>query len=154
MAVSQAGSGLKKVSSPLTPARPRDHAQVRALSAPMTYRSCRCLLFSLYPGGKLSATSLALALSPHVSVLLQSAPRAGVKRSKEMGLTLEQAIEVVCSMSYSCFYKSMTIHASNKIWQDVYHPQTMIGKTAYVKLTLRNEGSLVIHFKEKDHEND
>ncbi len=75
------GIRAENARSPLTPARPRDHAQVRALSAPMTYRSCRCLLFSLYPEGRLSTTSLGLRLSPHVSVLLQSAPRAGVKRS-------------------------------------------------------------------------
>ena len=80
--------------------------------------------------------------------------KTAIENSKEMGLTLEQAIEVVCSMPPSCFYKSMTTHASNKIWQDVYHPPTPIGKTAYVKLTLRDEGSIVIQFKDKDNEND
>ena len=80
--------------------------------------------------------------------------RTAVENSKAMGLTIEQAIEVVCAMPPSCFYKSMTTHAMSKIWQDVYHPPTPIGKTAYVKATLRDEGSIVIQFKDKDNAND
>ena len=68
--------------------------------------------------------------------------------SRAMGLKIDQAIEVVCSMAKTDFYKSMTTHASSKIWQDVYHPDTIAGK-AYVKITLRPEGSVVIQFKEK-----
>ncbi len=70
-----------------------------------------------------------------------------------MGLTKEQAIEVVCSMKSECFYKSMTTHASSAIWQDVYHPSTPVGKWAYVKVTLREEGSIVIQFKDINDEN-
>jgi motility quorum-sensing regulator/GCU-specific mRNA interferase toxin len=55
---------------------------------------------------------------------------------------------VVCSMSRSDFYKSMTTHASSQIWQDVYHPETPAG-IAYIKVTLRHDGSIVIQFKEK-----
>jgi len=68
--------------------------------------------------------------------------------AQTMGLEIAQAIEVVCSMSRSDFYKSMTIHASSQIWQDVYHPETSAG-IAYVKVTLRHDGSIVIQFKEK-----
>jgi motility quorum-sensing regulator/GCU-specific mRNA interferase toxin len=68
--------------------------------------------------------------------------------AQTMGLEITQAIEVVCSMSRSDFYKSMTTHASSKIWQDVYHPETPAG-IAYVKITLRQDGSIVIQFKEK-----
>ena len=67
---------------------------------------------------------------------------------QEMGLEIAEAIEVVCSMSQSDFYKSMTTLSSSRIWQDVYHPETSVGK-AYVKLTLRQDGAIVIQFKEK-----
>ena len=52
-------------------------------------------------------------------------------------------------MTRADFFKSMTTHASSQIWQDVYHPQTPAGKIAYVKVTWREDGSLVIQFKEK-----
>jgi len=68
--------------------------------------------------------------------------------AQAMGLEIAQAIEVVCSMSRSDFYKSMTTHASSQIWQDVYYPETSAG-IAYVKVTLRQDGSIVIQFKEK-----
>lgn len=75
--------------------------------------------------------------------------RTAIVNSQEMGLTIEQAIEVVCSMAHKDFYKSMTTEVSSQVWQDVYHPQTPVGKQAYVKVTLREEGSIVIQFKEK-----
>jgi motility quorum-sensing regulator/GCU-specific mRNA interferase toxin len=80
--------------------------------------------------------------------------RTAIEKSKEMGLTIQQAIDVVCSMTSECFYKTMTTHNSSKIWQDVYHSQTPIEKTAYIKVTLREEGSIVIQFKDKNDEND
>ncbi len=57
-------------------------------------------------------------------------------------------IEVVCSMDRSDFYKSMMTYASSQVWQDVYCPETPAG-IAYVKITLRQDGSVVIQFKEK-----
>ena len=66
-----------------------------------------------------------------------------------MGLDAGQAINVVCAMTRADFYKSMTTYASSAVWQDVYQPTTPIGKVAYVKLTLRQDGALVIQFKEK-----
>ena len=65
-----------------------------------------------------------------------------------MGLEIDQAIEVICSMNRKDFFKSMTTHASSHVWQDVYHPHTFVG-IAYVKLTLRHDGAVVIQFKEK-----
>jgi len=59
--------------------------------------------------------------------------------AQAMGLEIAQAIEVVCSMSRSDFYKSMTTHASNQ----------MPAGIAYVKVILRQDGSIVIQFKEK-----
>ena len=46
-----------------------------------------------------------------------------------MGLEVAQAIEVVCSMGRSDFYKSMTTYASSQIWQDVYYPETPAGNS-------------------------
>jgi motility quorum-sensing regulator / GCU-specific mRNA interferase toxin len=69
--------------------------------------------------------------------------------AQAMGLDSLQAITVVCAMSRSDFYKSMTTHAASQVWQDVYNPLTPNGKVAYVKVTLRLDGSIVIQFKEK-----
>jgi motility quorum-sensing regulator/GCU-specific mRNA interferase toxin len=75
--------------------------------------------------------------------------RTAIDNAKEMGITVEEAVQVVCSMTQQHFYKSMTTHTSHKDWQDVYHPPTPIGKIAYVKITLREEGSIVVQFKDK-----
>lgn len=69
--------------------------------------------------------------------------------AQAMGLDSAQAVSVVCSMTRTDFFKSMTTHASSQVWQDVYHPVTPNGKVAYVKVTLRVDGSIVIQFKEK-----
>ncbi len=45
-------------------------------------------------------------------------------------------------------YKSMTTHADHRVWQDVYHAPCPNGKTAHIKVTLR-DGTVVIQFKEK-----
>jgi len=65
-----------------------------------------------------------------------------------MGLNEAQAIAVVLSLSRTMFYKSMTTHADHTVWQDVYHAPTPTGRTAYIKLTLK-QGAVVIQFKEK-----
>lgn len=69
--------------------------------------------------------------------------------AQSMGLDTAQAIAVICSMQRSDFYKSMTTHNSSQVWQDVYHPKTPTGKLAYIKVTMREDGSIVIQFKEK-----
>jgi len=69
--------------------------------------------------------------------------------AQAMGLDSAQAIGVVCAMTRANFYKSMTTHAASQVWQDLYHPVTPSGKVAYVKVTLRVDGSFVIQFKEK-----
>lgn len=68
--------------------------------------------------------------------------------ARAMGLDAAQAIEVVCAMERADFFKSMTTHAAPQVWQDVYHPETPAG-VAYVKVTLRQDGSVVVQFKEK-----
>jgi len=69
--------------------------------------------------------------------------------AQAMGLDSASAIDVVCAMTRADFYKSMTTHAASQVWQDVYHCVVPNGKVAYVKVTLRVDGSIVIQFKEK-----
>ncbi len=69
--------------------------------------------------------------------------------AQAMGLDSGCAVNVVCAMTRANFYKSMTTHASSQVWQDVYHCVIPNGKAAYVKVTLRADGSIVIQFKEK-----
>ena len=69
--------------------------------------------------------------------------------AQAMGLDSACAIDIVCAMTRADFYKSMTTHAASQVWQDVYHCVTPNGKVAYVKVTLRVDGSIVIQFKEK-----
>lgn len=68
--------------------------------------------------------------------------------AQAMGLDIAEAIDVVCCMTQRDFYKSMTTLSTSRIWQDVYHPETPAG-IAYVKVTLRQDGAIVIQFKEK-----
>ena len=66
-----------------------------------------------------------------------------------LGLSGEQAVIVVLGLKQKNFYKSMTTNADHKIWQDVYHASLKTGLVAYIKVTLRENGSVVIQFKEK-----
>lgn len=65
----------------------------------------------------------------------------------DMGLTIEQAIASIQGLAASHFYKSMTTFADHRVWQDVYHAPTPNG-VVYAKFTLRDDGSIVISFKE------
>jgi len=67
----------------------------------------------------------------------------------QFGLSPDEAVEVVLGMKSSTFYKSMTTHADHTIWQDVYHVVLKSRRIAYVKVTLRENGIVVIQFKEK-----
>jgi len=67
---------------------------------------------------------------------------------RAMGLTTAEMLTVIASLSRGNFYKSMTTYADYRIWQDVYHADTPVGKEAYIKITLR-DWAPVIQFKEK-----
>ena len=66
-----------------------------------------------------------------------------------LGLSSEQAVAVVLGLKQKDFHKSMTTSADHKIWQDVYHAALKPGLVAYIKVTLRENGTVVIQFKEK-----
>jgi motility quorum-sensing regulator/GCU-specific mRNA interferase toxin len=67
---------------------------------------------------------------------------------RAMGLTSSEMLAVVASLGRRDFFKSMTTYADHRVWQDVYHRATPVGKDAYIKLTLW-DGAPVIQFKEK-----
>ncbi len=67
----------------------------------------------------------------------------------ELGLSPNEAVETVLGMRSGAFYKSMTTHADHTIWQDVYHVTLKSKQVAYIKVTLRENGIVVIQFKEK-----
>jgi len=94
---------------------------------------------------------------PHYKLLLiQQAVRKGgadaftrtaLDGGREMSLSVEQMVMVVCGLTAKQFFKSMTTFTDHTVWQDVYHAQTVTG-AAYVKCTLRH-GAVVIQFKRK-----
>jgi motility quorum-sensing regulator/GCU-specific mRNA interferase toxin len=55
---------------------------------------------------------------------------------------------VVLALGRGNFYKSMTSYADHRVWQDVYHALCPNGRKAYIKVTLRADGAVVIQFKE------
>jgi len=65
-----------------------------------------------------------------------------------MGLNADEALEVIMALDRGMFYKSMTTYANHRVWQDVYHAPCPNGLIAYIKLTLRACGIVVIQFKE------
>jgi motility quorum-sensing regulator/GCU-specific mRNA interferase toxin len=66
-----------------------------------------------------------------------------------LGLSNAQAIAVVLELKQKNLYKIMTTHLDHTIWQDVYHATLESGLVAYIKVTLRENGTVVIQFKEK-----
>ena len=73
--------------------------------------------------------------------------KTSIDGGRLMGFTSTEMVEVVCSLSNRHLYKSMTTYADSKIWQDVYHIQTVKG-AVYIKVTLSDQGPPVIQFKE------
>ena len=66
-----------------------------------------------------------------------------------MDLSYAQARAVVLGLERGMLLKSMTTHDDHRVWQDVYHSPCPNGRIAYIKLTLRADGAVVIQFKEK-----
>ncbi|RFO94643.1 mRNA interferase MqsR [Rhodoferax lacus] len=63
-----------------------------------------------------------------------------------LGMELAEMLAVLMALTPSDFYKSMTTHADNKVWQDVYRPSTDAGDV-YLKLTVIDD-VLIVSFKE------
>jgi motility quorum-sensing regulator/GCU-specific mRNA interferase toxin len=76
--------------------------------------------------------------------------RTALSNGRAMGLTVTQLVAVVRGLNRGDFYKSMTTHGDHRVWQDVYHAQTSVGKLAYIKVTgTGGEYPPVIQFKEQ-----
>ncbi|MDE3023815.1 MAG: type II toxin-antitoxin system MqsR family toxin [Pseudomonadota bacterium] len=69
--------------------------------------------------------------------------RNGIRIS---GMNLYDALMAIRALSRKDFYKSMTTHASSRVWQDVYHA-VWHGKEFYLKFQ-KNGEYFVISFKE------
>lgn len=64
----------------------------------------------------------------------------------ELGLDYASMLDVVLALKPVDFYKSMTTHADQAVWQDVYRTRTQVGDV-YLKLTVI-EDVLIVSFKE------
>lgn len=62
-----------------------------------------------------------------------------------------QLAVVVLGLESRDFYKSMTTIHDSKVWQDVYKP-AVNGVSAYIKLQIVDEMSVVISFKRAEEE--
>ena len=88
---------------------------------------------------------LAIVVASGVDAFTQTA----LHGAWDLGLTSEGAVAAVLGLRQTNFYKSMTTHTDHQIWQDVYHADLDSGLRVYIKLTLRENGVVVIQFKEK-----
>lgn len=61
--------------------------------------------------------------------------RTALFNSLAMGLTGDEAVGVILTMTSTMFYKSMTTHNDHALWQDVYHAPCPNGQTAYFMVT-------------------
>ena len=66
----------------------------------------------------------------------------------ELGMVLQDVVDLVQRAGRGSFFKSMTSEASSAIWQDVYHLPWQ-GLVLYVKFTTDPNGYLLISLKEK-----
>jgi motility quorum-sensing regulator/GCU-specific mRNA interferase toxin len=64
----------------------------------------------------------------------------------ELGLKLSDMLAVLMALTPADFCKSMTTHADQTVWQDVYRPSTQVGDV-YLKLTVI-DAVLIVSFKE------
>jgi len=69
-----------------------------------------------------------------------------LKGGAALGFSFDEMLEVVSTLESTDFYKSMTTHSDNSIWQDVYHAPTTEGDV-YLKLTVLDD-VLIVSFKE------
>jgi motility quorum-sensing regulator / GCU-specific mRNA interferase toxin len=66
---------------------------------------------------------------------------------KSAGMSLADALAAIKRLSPGNFYKSMTVHADSRVWQDVYHAEWK-GRALYIKFQ-QHEEYFVVSFKER-----
>jgi len=69
-----------------------------------------------------------------------------LRGAQALGMDYLGMLEVIMSLQRSDFYKSMTSHVDQRIWQDVYRPITAVGYV-YLKLSVVDD-VLIVSFKE------
>jgi motility quorum-sensing regulator/GCU-specific mRNA interferase toxin len=67
---------------------------------------------------------------------------------EDFSLLENEIIDVILSLEITDLYKSMTSHNDSTLWHDVYLKRIM-NTTAYIKLQILDENSIIISFKEK-----
>ena len=94
-------------------------------------------------------------LKPHYSLsVIKTMIEEGKVRSTlsaltggaRLGLDFAEIVAIISKLKASDFYKSMTTHTNNKVWQDVYRPKIKAGNI-YLKLTVTDD-VLIVSFKE------
>lgn len=75
--------------------------------------------------------------------------RTALENGYAMGLSIEDMMKVICSMTKANFYKAMTTYYDHTAWHDVYHAITPVGTSAYIKVSSPQRRGPVIQFKEK-----
>lgn len=63
--------------------------------------------------------------------------------------TEKQIIKIIEQLESIDLYKSMTMDSDNTRWQDVYHKRINAKQTAYIKLQVLKNETIIIQFKEK-----
>lgn len=74
--------------------------------------------------------------------------RTARQNAVRLGLSLEDVVCIIQSLTPHNFYKSMTTYADHQIWQDVYHSQ-FNQINLYIKFMMDDEGYLIVSFKER-----
>lgn len=84
----------------------------------------------------------ALVQAGHVRATLSA-----LKGAAELEIDFDGMLAVICALSSSDFYKSMTTQADHRVWQDVYRT-TVLDFEVYLKLTVIDD-VLIVSFKER-----
>lgn len=76
------------------------------------------------------------------------ATRSALNGAAALGLNFSEMKEVIKNLETGDLHKSMTSHASHRIWQDVYHfPSEEVGDI-YIKISVMRD-VLIVSFKER-----
>jgi motility quorum-sensing regulator / GCU-specific mRNA interferase toxin len=136
--------------------RPYLHTRIDTAKCIVNRQLWSCLAI-LPLKGNIAAVTEKLRPQYDLTLVKQSVARRGAASftktaldgGRAMGLTTLEMLTVIETLSRSDFYKSMTTYESHKVWQDVYHADTPVERTAYIKITLFEDRAPVIQFKEK-----
>ena len=90
---------------------------------------------------------LVTIIAQMTSIEAMNLTQTAVEGIRQAGMLNAEALHVVCGLSHSNFYKSMTTHKDYMVWQDVYHADWK-EKQLYLKFQKAGE-YFVVSFKER-----